>query len=307
MTAAENESAAVQPVQALTADAKDDEGARLLAELGAVQDAPAQDMTPIDADAEDAAYTPRAFIEYALSLRGHTLDEAKLPSTLIATFQPSVYRDLVAVTGAEQAPQTPVEVMAVAQGKIGERPVALRRLSIGAPAAVTTLEEMIALGVRDILIIGTGGSLQPALPVGSLIVPTSAIREDGVSFHYAPAGSELAPDETLAQALAEAVVAQGSVVTYGPVWTIDAPYRETRAKVAAYGAMGVLAAEMEAAALFALAKFRGIRLALLLAISDEIFHEWRPGFHSEELRAAKQLMIQAALQVAANLKDTTAE
>lgn len=307
MTAAENESAAVQPVQALTADAKDDEGARLLAELGAVQDAPAQDMTPIDADAEDAAYTPRAFIEYALSLRGHTLDEAKLPSTLIATFQPSVYRDLVAATGAEQAPQTPVEVMAVAQGKIGERPVALRRLSIGAPAAVTTLEEMIALGVRDILIIGTGGSLQPALPVGSLIVPTSAIREDGVSFHYAPAGSELAPDETLAQALAEAVVAQGSVVTYGPVWTIDAPYRETRAKVAAYGAMGVLAAEMEAAALFALAKFRGIRLALLLAISDEIFHEWRPGFHSEELRAAKQLMIQAALQVAANLKDTTAE
>ncbi len=313
MTASdEHDRPGAQPIAAATdasALASDDsgagEGARLLAALGVAEGAPAVE-TPTSEEADSEHITPRASLEYALSLHGRTLDEARLPSTLIATFHAPVYRDLLAATGAEQAPQTPLEVMTVAQGKIGERPVALRKLGIGAPAAVTVLEELIALGVRDILIVGTGGSLQPALPIGSLIVPTSAIREEGTSFHYAPAGSDLTPDATLAQALAEAAVAQGSVVTFGPVWTTDAPYRELRSKVAAYGAMGALAVEMEASALFALAQFRGVRLALLLAISDELFHEWRPGFRSAEVRAAQKLMAQAALQVAGALGDEPA-
>lgn len=295
MTATENTGPGVDPITTRT---DDDEGARLLAELGVVQEASTDDAPPSD-DAEH--FTPRAFVEYALSLHGRTLDEARLPSTLIATFHTSVYRDLVAATNAEQAPQTPPEVMTIAQGKIGEQTVALRKLGVGAPAAVTVLEEAIALGVRDILVVGTGGSLQPALPIGALIVPTSAIREDGTSFHYMPAGVELAPDPTLAQALAEEVVALGGGVAFGPVWTTDAPYREMRSKVAAYGAMGALAVEMEASALFALAQFRGVRLALLMAVSDELFHDWRPGFHMAEARAAQKLTAQAALRVAARL------
>ncbi|HEY8324093.1 MAG: hypothetical protein ACHQ1E_03270 [Ktedonobacterales bacterium] len=279
-----------------------DEGARLLAELGVAADAPAVEA-PAEQDAEQDAehFTPLAAISHALGLHGRTLDEARLPSTLIATFDTAIYRDLLAATGAEQASQIPAAVMTVAQGKIGERPVTLRKLGIGAPAAISVLEELIALGVRDLLIVGTGGSLQPALPIGSFVIPTGAIREEGTSFHYVPAGAELTPDATLAQALAEAVMAQGGVITFGPVWTTDAPYREMRSKVAAYGAMGALAVEMEASALFALAQFRGVRLALLLAISDELFHEWRPGFHSAELRAARKLMTQAALQVAGGL------
>ncbi|HZC05739.1 MAG TPA: nucleoside phosphorylase [Ktedonobacterales bacterium] len=306
MTASNHDRSVAQPTSAASAasadiGALDAEGARLLAELGVSEDAPVSEGAGDDADVEH--FTPRASIEHALALRGRTLDDARLPSTLIATFDASVYRDLIAATSAGQAPQTPPEVIAVMQGAIGERPVALRKLGIGAPAAVTVLEELIALGARDILIVGTGGSLQPALPIGSFVVPTGAIREEGTSFHYVPAGAELAPDATLAQALAESIVAQGSVVTFGPVWTTDAPYREMRSKVAAYGAAGALAVEMEASALFALAQFRGVRLALLLAISDELFHEWRPGFHSAELRAAKKLMTQAALQVAGSVSE----
>ncbi|HET9111525.1 MAG TPA: nucleoside phosphorylase [Ktedonobacterales bacterium] len=306
MTASDHDRAPAQPATATSPSAPeintlDVEGARLLAELGVTDGTPTSDTLADDADVEH--FTPRASIEHALALRGRTFDEARLPGALIATFDTTMYRDLIAATSAEQAPQIPAEVITVMQGAIGERPVALRKLGIGAPAAVATLEELIALGARDIVVVGTGGSLQPALPIGSFVLPTGAIREDGASFHYAPAGSELAPDETLAQALAEAVVAQGGAVTFGPVWTTDAPYRETRSKVAAYGAMGALAVEMEASALFALARFRGVRLALLLAISDELFHEWRPGFHSGELRAAKKLMTQAALRVAGTLGD----
>lgn len=305
MTAFDNDDA---NVDVTTAPASDDEGARLLAELGATPTAAADAATETAApltDDDSEHFTPQASIAYALSLHGRTLEDSRLPSTLIATFQGTIYRDLVNETTAEQAAQVPSAVMTVAQGKIGETPVAVRKLGIGAPAAVTVLEEAIALGVRDIIIVGTGGSLQPALPIGSVIIPTSAIREEGVSFHYVPAGADLSPDPTLTQALAEAVVGQGSIVTFGPVWTTDAPYREMRSKVLAYGAIGALAVEMEASALFALAQFRGVRLGIVLTISDELFHEWRPGFHTAELRAGQKAITQAALQVAARLGQPT--
>jgi uridine phosphorylase len=282
----------------------DAEAARLLAELGVTTAQVAQPTVeaeaPSDAlDAEEAFITPVGYISYALGLRGRTLEESRLPETLIATFQSEVFANLRAALAAEQAPQVPKEVARVGVGKVGEREVALAKLGVGAPMAVAALEELIALGVRRVIVVGTGGSLQPELTTGSLAIATGAIREDGTSFHYAPAGVEVMPDADLARALGEAVVAQGVTVTLGPVWTTDAPYRETRSKVTVYSAMGALAVEMEAAALFALATFRDVKLALLLAISDELFHEWRPGFHAEELRLAERVAAQAALTVAA--------
>ncbi|HEU0028701.1 MAG TPA: nucleoside phosphorylase [Ktedonobacterales bacterium] len=282
----------------------DEEGARLLAELGVDPNTPVEAAPAMGEDAAEAAddehLTPLAFIRYALGRHNRTLEASRLPETLIATFQRAMFADLMAATGASQAPQIHAEVARVAQGKAGERDVALVKLSIGAPAAVATLEELIVLGVKRILVVGTGGSLQPALPIGSLAIPTGAIREDGTSFHYAPAGVEVAPDADLARALGEAVAALGSPVAFGPVWTTDAPYRELRSKVAVYSAMGALAVEMEASALFALSAFRQTRLAVLLAISDELFHEWRPGFHADELRLAQRVATQAALAVAAS-------
>ena len=301
------------PASAPPRDPIEDEGARLLAELGgpsvdqpaeatdaATQPAPARD----EARAPDEAHiTPLGFMRYALGLHERTLESARLPETLIATFQRAVFNDLVAATNAEQAPQVPEEVARVLQGVIrndsGERALALVKLGIGAPAAVTVLEELIALGVKRVIVVGTGGSLQPALPIGSLAIATGAIREDGASFHYAPAGVEVAPDAALSRALGEAVVALGSPVAFGPMWTTDAPYRELQSKVAVYGAMGALAVEMEAAALFALGAFRQVEIALILAISDELFHEWLPGFHADELRLAQRVATRAALAVAA--------
>jgi uridine phosphorylase len=284
----------------------DAEGARLLAELGVTTAQAAQPadeaVAPndaIDANADEAFITPVGYIRYALGLRGRTLEESRLPETLIATFQSAVFANWRAALAAEQAPLVPNEVARVGVGKLGEREVALAKLGVGAPMAVAALEELIALGVKRVIVVGTGGSLQPELPNGSLAIATGAIREDGTSFHYAPAGVEVMPDAELARALGEAVVAQGATVTLGPVWTTDAPYRETRSKVTVYSAMGALAVEMEAAALFALATFREVKLALLLAISDELFHEWRPGFHAEELQLAQRIAAQAALTVAA--------
>lgn len=293
-------SAARAPIQPAQPAPVEDEGARLLAELGATGAAPPAEASyeALTEDPDEAHITPLAFMRYALGLHGTALEAAQLPETLIATFQRAVFNDLVAATGAAQAPQVPEEVARVMQGAVGERKLALVRLGIGAPAAVSVLEELIPLGVKRVIVVGTGGSLQPSLPIGSLAIATGAIREDGASFHYAPAGVEVAPDAALARALGEAAVALGSPVAFGPMWTTDAPYREMKSKVTVYGAMGALAVEMEAAALFALGAFRGVQVALILAISDELFHEWRPGFHAEELRLAQRVATRAALAVA---------
>jgi len=285
-----------------------EEGARLLAELGVTPGSVATEVAaaPI---ADQAHITAPAFIEYYLKLQGLTFAQAKLPPLALASFQRRTYDALAEATDANETDETGRRhpLLPLAMGRIGAAgaeggtPVVVTRLRVGAPAAVTDLEELVALGVRDILVVGVAGSLQPGLPIGALVIPTGAIREEGTSFHYAPAGAEVAPDPTLTRALADACAALGAPVASGLVWTTDAPYRELQSKILAYGAAGALAVEMEASALFAAAAALGVRLSVLMAISDELFHPWRPGFHSEELLTAQQVAARATILAATTL------
>ena len=71
----------------------------------------------------------------------------------------------------------------------------------------------------------------------------------------------------------------GLTPTVGRAWTIDAPFRETVGAIRRHQAAGVTVVEMEAAAIFAVAKVRGARAGLIVAVSDELFQPWNPGFH----------------------------
>ena len=106
----------------------------------------------------------------------------------------------------------------------------------GAPVAAGRMENLIALGVRRFVSLGSAGGLQPDLDVGDLVVCTGAVRDEGVSYHYLADHVEVSPDPTLTAAL--------SAELHGPIragrtWTIDAPYRETVAEVHHYRADGV--------------------------------------------------------------------
>jgi len=82
----------------------------------------------------------------------------------------------------------------------------------------------------------------------------------------------------------------------GKVWTTDAIYRETEAKVLAYGSQGMLAVEMEMSALFTVARFRGVALAGLLIVSDELFTlTWRHGLRDNRFQHSRQQAVTAAL------------
>ena len=150
---------------------------------------------------------------------------------------------------------------------------------VGAPYATMVAETLIAWGARTILFIGWCGAVSPVLTLGELVVPTAAVIDEGTSPHYAAGVSAACPSEPLRRQLAEACAAEGVSARLGTVWTTDAVFRETRDEVARHQQDGVLAVEMECSALFTVGGFRGVEVAALLVVSDDLSSlTWRPGF-----------------------------
>lgn len=155
--------------------------------------------------------------------------------------------------------------------------------AVGAPMAALCLESLITLGARRIIVYGWCGALLEPLRVGALFMPLAALSEEGTSRHYPHREEEC--DPSLAEALHAWLVNREHTVRRGTLWTTDAPFRETREKISAYGAQGVWAVDMEYAALRAVAAFRRVRLAALFMVSDELYRPvWRPAFTAESFR-----------------------
>lgn len=148
--------------------------------------------------------------------------------------------------------------------------VALVSPGVGAPAAVTSLEVVIALGATKIIGCGGAGIVRPGFDVGHVIVPTGAIRDEGTSYHYVPAGVAVEPHPRAIAAIDDVLVEAGVPHDRGLTWTTDAFFRETPAKVARRREQGCLTVDMEASAMFAAAAFRGVAYGQLLYAGDDV-------------------------------------
>jgi uridine phosphorylase len=158
---------------------------------------------------------------------------------------------------------------------VGGVSVLLTHPGVGAPLAAGFLEEMIAFGCRNVIACGGCGVLDSTLPVGHVLLPAVAVRDEGTSFHYLPAGREVAASPRAVAAI-EAVL-RARAVPYDVVktWTTDALYRETRARVARRQAEGCRTVEMEASAFFSVAQFRRIDFGQVLYAGDDVAaREW---------------------------------
>lgn len=154
-------------------------------------------------------------------------------------------------------------------------PVALVCPGVGAPASASTLEVLIALGATNVIGCGGAGAVRPGFDVGHVIIPTGAVRDEGTSYHYAPPDAEVAPHPRALATIDDVLTEAGVPHDRGLVWTTDAFFRETPAKVARRREQGCLAVEMEAAAMFAVAAFRGATYAQLLYAGDDVSaEEW---------------------------------
>lgn len=150
--------------------------------------------------------------------------------------------------------------------------------AVGAAMAVMTLEKLIALGCRKVLVMGWCGALRPELRVGDILLPTWGRSEEGVSAHY-PLAAPAAAAPALTDKVMAALTLAGLASRQGPIWTTDAPYRELPSKIKKFAAQGIMAVDMEFSALCTVAAFRRIELAAVMLVSDELYHDaWQPGY-----------------------------
>lgn len=162
----------------------------------------------------------------------------------------------------------------------------IQSTGIGGPSAAIVVHELIDLGARRLLRVGTCGALAPGLGLGDLVSATEAIAADGTS-RALGAGQRVGASSDLLRALS------GAAEHAGPVVTTDVFY-DDRGLEADWREAGALAVEMETATLFALAAARDVQAAALLVVSDLVLPE-RSRIDREELRTAEQRMGRAAL------------
>lgn len=173
--------------------------------------------------------------------------------------------------------------------------IALVSPGVGAPAAVSSLEVIIALGATKIVGCGGAGIVRAGFDIGHVIVPTSAVRDEGTSYHYAPADAVVAPHPRALAAIDDVLTEAGVPHDRGLTWTTDAFFRETEAKVARRREQGCITVEMEAAAMFAAASFRGVVYGHLLYAGDDVSSAEWDHRHWDKQSGARDHLLDLAL------------
>ena len=177
----------------------------------------------------------------------------------------------------------------------GQR-VALFHPGVGAPLAAGLLEEVIALGCRNFVACGGSGVLNRELAAGHLVVPTSAVRDEGTSYHYLAPSREVAASPAAVTAIEQTLQRRKVEYILGKTWTTDAIYRETRARMALRRAEGCVTVEMEAAALFAVAHFRGVHLGQILYCGDNLDGDEWDGREWQQNWGVREILVELAAE-----------
>jgi uridine phosphorylase len=179
--------------------------------------------------------------------------------------------------------------------------VAVFHPGVGAPLAAAFFEEAIETGCRAFVGIGMAGGLVPELTIGNVTVPTGAIRDEGTSYHYAPPSREIGPTPGALRTIEDTLTRRELPYVAGRTWTTDAPYRETRGKVARRVAEGCITVEMEASALFAVAAFRDVPLGMMFLTSDDLSGETWDGSGFRGHLETRELLLDVAIEAVLRL------
>jgi DeoD family purine-nucleoside phosphorylase len=179
------------------------------------------------------------------------------------------------------------------------RPISVQATGMGCPSAAIVMEELIQLGVKRFVRVGTCGGLQPDLSLGDLIVSLTAVPADATAQHLV--GNEPhcpTADWELVQGAMHAVKEIGQSMRVGPIVSSDVFYNPDAGQYERWSQRGILAVEMEAAILFTLGALRGVQAGALLTVSDVVVEGEFKRISDEELRAAVDRMTRVALATA---------
>ncbi|MFT8824140.1 MAG: nucleoside phosphorylase [Liquorilactobacillus mali] len=181
-----------------------------------------------------------------------------LPKTLIMPFDKDINRQ---ITQDPRYQEIGVQHSIVQDAVIGSYECGMQKFTIagadlGAPALIGRLEELMSGGIENVILFGTCGVLDKNIAAHQLIIPTSAIRDEGTSFHYVPASDEIQMNPNSVAKLTMILDELNVAYTTAKTWTTDAFFRETPEKAKERIAMGCSVVDMEASAVAAWARYR---------------------------------------------------
>ena len=148
--------------------------------------------------------------------------------------------------------------------------IAFYRSMVGAPACVSCFEEIIAMGAKKFVLFGSCGVLDDNKVDGNIIIPVSAVRDEGTSYHYIAPSVEIEAEEHSVRTLENVLADCGYSYIKGKTWTSDAIYRETLSAIQERREDGCLAVEMECASMLAVSKYREIPFVQFLYGADNL-------------------------------------
>ncbi|QIO23941.1 nucleoside phosphorylase [Haloarcula sp. JP-L23] len=169
---------------------------------------------------------------------------------------------------------------------------------IGSPSAAIAVEELAAVGVETFLRVGTTGALQSGIEIGDMVVATGAAKDEGTTDRYEATAVPAVPDYDALSALVDAAEANGEDVHVGPIATDDAFYAETDEYVENWEAAGLLAVEMEAAAIFSLARRKGLAAGAICTVDGNLVEGTQKGTtDDEELPEKAKNNVERAIEI----------
>src|SRR6478609_5625030 len=179
------------------------------------------------------------------------------------------------------------------------KPVSVQGTGMGCPGATIVFEELIQLGSKKLMRVGTCGGLQPHHALGDLIVALTAVPSDSTAMHlvgnepHCPTASW-----SIIHGAVHVAKEQGQEVHVGPIVSSDVFYNSDEGQYGRWSKRGVLAVEMEASVLFTIAALRGVEAGCLLTVSDIVVEGEFKRISDDDLRAAVDRMTKIALEVA---------
>src|SRR5690349_7170444 len=184
-------------------------------------------------------------------------------------------------------------------GEYGGQRVSVQGTGMGCPGATIVFEELVQLGVKKLIRVGTCGGRQPDHQLGDLIVALTAVPADSTAMHlvgnepHCPTASW-----SLIHGAVHAAKELGQAMHVGPIVSSDLFYNPSEGQYERWSKRGVLAVEMEASALFTVGAVRGVESGCLLTVSDIVVEGVFTRISDDELRAAVDRMTKIALEVA---------
>lgn len=151
----------------------------------------------------------------------------------------------------------------------GER-IACYLSRVGAPAVAMQMEEIFIMGLEKLMVMGSCGTLDSKIEFGQLIIPISGIRDEGTSYHYAPAEQLIEMEPRVIKVITTTLEKLGHPYICGKTWTTDGLFRETKNRLEMRKKQGCVVVDMEYTAMQAVANFRGIAFGQILYTEDNL-------------------------------------